>query len=381
MKRIVILSGSTGGGHVKAAEGLLSYRKKFGNKYHFIHIDVIKHMSFLFKKLYADTYLSIINNFPAIYGHLYSMTDDVNDGKKEKILLAKYRRVLEWFFTLRFKGIIKHIAPECIIFTHFLPAEHMNKQAKKHKYAKKYAVVVTDFDVHSLWIQPNMDLFFVANEECKDRLIDKGIQGNKIHITGIPIDINFSKSYNKEEIKKEIGLSPYLPTILIMSGAFGVGKVDLFAEDILTKLKHDFQIIALTGTNYELYEAFKKLEKKHPHKLHTVKYTNEVYKYMAASDFAITKTGGLTSSECLAMGLPIITLNPIPGQEQRNTDYLMEHGAGLKAYDLTGLRFRVNEMLSDSEKLKRMQENARNAAKPNAGEEILSILLSTISNN
>ena len=373
MKKIIVISGSTGGGHVSAANSIQLYAEKmFSQKVQVIHIDVIKYMSPFFKKVYADTYIKMIKYFPSIFGFLYKITDH---EKNKKVILSEMRYHFEEFFSKKFKKVIKKYNPDYIIFTHFLPAEHLNKTVLKNKYANKYAVVVTDFDVHSLWVQENMDLFFVANEESALRLASKGIDKNKIYVTGIPIAPEFAEQYDKEKIKAELSLSPKLDTVLLMTGAYGIGRVDFFTEHLFESIDKEFQLIALTGKNEKLAESLEKIEAKYPGKIKTVGFTNEVYKYMAACAFAVTKTGGLTTSECLAMGLPIITLNPIPGQEGKNTSYLLENGAALKTDDVLGLTYRVQKLLNDKELLARMQENARRIANPNAAENILNIVL------
>lgn len=373
-KKIVIMSGATGGGHVKAAVSLKKYAEQDFPDYEVIHLDVIEHMSKIFKKMYADAYINIINNFPKLFGYLYDTTDHSQDNKN-KYILYKSRYFFEEFFALRFKRIISKIDPEYIIFTHFLPAEHLNKTALKKKYAGKYAVVVTDFDVHWLWVQKHMDMFFVATEEAAARLVSRGIDKNNVHVTGIPIEPEFSQNYDKRLLRERLKFDPDKKTILLMSGAYGVGKVDSFIEEIFSNSEKEFQLIALTGKNKKLYKDVEKIAKKYPGKIRPIKFTDQVYKFMAASDFAITKTGGLTTSECLAMGLPIVTINPIPGQEERNTNFLLEHGAALKALDNLGLLNRVYKLLDDDELLKNMQANAKKTAKPFAAYNILNTLI------
>ncbi|MCF7888611.1 MAG: UDP-N-acetylglucosamine 2-epimerase, partial [Victivallales bacterium] len=322
-KRILILSGSTGGGHVSAALSLENCAaKSFSSELEVIHIDIIEHMSKVFKKIYADSYNNIIINSPKLYGYLYSMTDH-NKDDKSKFILTKMRYYFEEFFALKLKKIIKKLAPDVIICTHFLPAEHLNNAAKDGKFANKYCVVITDYDVHWLWAQKNMDMFFVATEEEAERLIDKGINSEKIHITGIPIKPDFAVEYDKKETRRKLGLHEDKKTLLIMTGAYGAGRIQEFMEYFMRNVKEDFQAVLITGKNKELFRSLRKYHKEYPNKIKLIRFTKEVHKYMAASDFILSKTGGLTTSECIAMGLPVITVNPIPGQEDRNTNYLL----------------------------------------------------------
>ena len=376
--KVLILSGSTGGGHVKAASSLEAYSEYFSSNAEFHNIDVIRYMTFFFKKFYADAYINIVNNYPTIFKHLYNLTDC---DKESNYLISQLRYHSENLFTGIIRYKIKRMNPDFIIFTHFLPAEHFNKTIFNEKYAKKYAVVVTDFDVHWLWVQPHIDFFFVANEEAASKLEKRGINKEKIFITGIPIEPPFSKSYDKPTIRKQLNIAQDLTTILFMSGAAGVGKIDELIKFIMEKVNKPFQLLALTGTNKQLYKKVKDLELQYPGKIKAVPFTNKVYEYMAASDFSITKTGGLTTSECLAMGLPIISVNPIPGQEERNTLYLLENGAALSAFDEECLLYRVEKLLTDKELLLQMQQKAKSISKPLAAYNILKTLLESIKNS
>jgi len=369
--KVLILSGSTGGGHVKAANSLQAYSEQFAEA-EFHNIDVIRYMSLFFKKFYADAYINIVNNYPSIFKHLYNITDC---DKESKFLISQLRYHFENIFTGIIRYKIRKLNPDYIIFTHFLPAEHFNKTIFNEKYAKRYAVVVTDFDVHWLWVQDHMDFFFVANDESACKLVNRGIKKEKVFVTGIPIEPQFSHTYDKFTIRQNLGINSDLKTILFMSGAAGVGRIDELIKLIITKIDKPFQLLALTGTNKHLFKNVKSLESLYPGKIKAVPFTNKVYEYMAASDFAITKTGGLTTSECLAMGLPIISINPIPGQEERNTHYLLENGACLSAFDEEGLLYRIETLLNNPEILINMQKNAKKIARPLAAYTILKTLI------
>jgi processive 1,2-diacylglycerol beta-glucosyltransferase len=373
-KRILILSGSTGGGHVSAALALEKCAVKNFKNIEVIHVDIIEYMSKLFKKMYADTYNNIIINSPGLYGYLYSITNHSKNDKRN-FILNKLRYYFEEFFTLKLKRVIKRIQPDVLICTHFLPAEHLNDAVKNRKYAAKYAVVITDYDVHWLWVQKNMDMFFVATAEESARLNMMGVAQEKISVTGIPIKPEFCVEYNKIQMRKKLGIDEDKNVILIMTGAYGAGKIKSLIERLLKTIKEDYQMIVMTGKNRQLYKLMKVISSDCPGKLYPVGFTKEVYKYMAVSDFALTKTGGLTTSECIAMGLPIITLDPIPGQEDRNTNFLLENGACFRAFNFSGLIYRIEKLLKDRDLLMRMQKNAKRISKPNAAYNILNLLL------
>jgi processive 1,2-diacylglycerol beta-glucosyltransferase len=226
--------------------------------------------------------------------------------------------------------------------------------------------VVTDFDVHWSWVQKSLDEYFVADNEISARLVNRGIAREHIHVTGIPVCPVFSRTYDSAACKTSLGLQPDKPTVLLMAGGFGVTKIDDTARRLLSHASH-LQLIGIAGRNQQLYASLEKVTKEFPGRFVPVGFTGEVEKYMAASDIVISKPGGLTTSECLALGKPLIIVDPIPGQEEHNATYLLEHGAGVLAYDEVGVIYKLDKIMSKPGKLAQMQDAAKAIGKPNAG--------------
>lgn len=369
-KTIAIFSVSAGTGHVRAAEALKASTERRFPEHRVIHIDVMTLVPRLFRKLYADSYYPLIERHPALWGYLYGRSD----RRKLDSALDRFRVALERLNTQKFADALRDINPDYVICTHFLPAELFSRWLRKKKFQKPVWVVITDFDVHMLWVHRRLTGYCTATEEVAWRLADRGVPKESIHVTGIPIMPAFSEQHKREECKRELGVKPNTPALLLMSGGDGVGGIQKLARRIL-KIETGFQLIALAGKNPKLLAELQKIAIEHPGRLLPTGYTHTIERVMAASDFAITKSGGLTTSECLAIGLPIIVVSPIPGQEERNADYVLEQGAGLKAYDEAGLEFRVKELLRDRPKLEMMRQNALRLAKPMAAESILKLVL------
>ncbi len=161
----------------------------------------------------------------------------------------------------------------------------------------------------------------------------------------------------------------------MMSGGCGVGAINEMAEQLLSNLKEDIQIVALAGKNRKLFDKLNEISPQYPGKLKPMGFTNTIERVMCCADIAVSKSGGLTTSECLAMGLPMIVISPIPGQEERNADYLLENGAGMKACDYAGLEYRLKFLLENPDKLEIMRKNAKNIGKPHAAKKVLDIVL------
>jgi processive 1,2-diacylglycerol beta-glucosyltransferase len=235
-------------------------------------------------------------------------------------------------------------------------------------------VQVTDFDVHYLWIRRHMVGYFAASEEVAWRMRDRGVPAERIHVTGIPVMPVFRELPSREVCAGEIGIDPAETTLLMMAGGLGIGELPELAGRLLS-LERSFRIVALAGKNERLKSDLERLAREHGDRLLPVGFTTTIERFMAASDLAVSKPGGLTTSECLAAGLPMIVVSPIPGQEERNADFLLENGAALKAHDAAGLEFRVSELLDHPERLRDMRRAARRIARPRAAEDVLSIVL------
>ncbi len=370
---IAIFSVSAGTGHVRAAEALRATAEKVFPQFRVVHIDLMTLVSPLFKRLYADSYLPLVERHPALWGYLYTRADK----RKLDSGLDRFRVSMERLNLQKFKDTIDDLRPDAVICTHFLPAELFSRWKRRRKFTRPVWVAITDFDVHMLWVHRHMSGYCTANEEVAWRLRDRGIGGDAIHVTGIPIMPSFTERLSRQECAQELGIDPDKPTFLLMSGGAGMGGAMRLARRIMS-IDADFQLMALAGKNARLLSEMQKLSREYPRRMFPMGYTTTIERVMAASDLAITKSGGLTTAECLAVGLPMLVVFPIPGQEERNADFLLEQGAALKAYDDAGLEFRVKALLGDRGKLIAMRQNASRLGKPNAAERILTLVGNSI---
>lgn len=369
---IAIFSVSAGTGHLRAAEALKATAALKYPGVSVIHIDLMTLVPPFFKKVYADSYQPLVERHPALWGYLYSRSDK----RKLDSGMDRFRVSMERLNLQKFKDAVDDLKPDAVICTHFLPAELFSRWKRKRKFSKPVWVAITDFDVHMLWVHKHMTGYCTANEEVAWRLKDRGIDADNIHVTGIPIMPGFTEQFSRQECAHQLGLDPGKPTLLLMSGGAGMGGMVKLVKRLMT-IREDFQLLALAGKNVRMLAELQKLALNHPGRLFPLGYTNVIERVMAASDLAITKSGGLTTSECLAVGLPILVISPIPGQEERNADFLLEHGAALKAYDEGAMDFRVRLLLRDPDRLASLRANAKHLGRPHAAESILGILLNT----
>jgi processive 1,2-diacylglycerol beta-glucosyltransferase len=368
-KHILVLSVSAGAGHVRAAQALCAAAERGFRQLRLTHVDVMDLVPAGFRKLYADSYIKLVEKMPLAWAYLYQYTDQ----RSAKSLFDRLRRNIERLNTRKLNRELKRLAPDAIICTHFLPAELLSRRLARGRPTPPVWVQVTDFDVHGLWIHSHMQGYFVANDEVAWRIAARGIAPEQTFITGIPIMPQFAAAPARADCALEIGLDPRRTTLLIMSGGAGIGGIEALAER-LASLQHDLQVIALAGRNEALLGKLQGIARRYPARLLPMGFTRTIERVMAAADIAITKPGGLTTSECLAMGLPMIVISPIPGQEERNADFLLESGAALKAIDAAALEYKLRLLLEQPQRLAAMRERMRAHAKPNAAANVLDLV-------
>jgi processive 1,2-diacylglycerol beta-glucosyltransferase len=372
-KKILILSVSAGAGHVRAAEALCAAAASHPHGVEAVHLDVMDYVPSSFKTLYADFYVKLVARQPALWSYLYQKTDNASP----RSLGERLRRAVERLNCRALKAEIARVAPDAIVCTHFLPAELLSRERRLGNLDVPVWVQVTDFDLHRMWVVPGMQGYFAANDEVAWRMRERGVPQTSIHIGGIPVMPVFGEPLERAACAAEFGIDPARKTFLMMSGGVGLGALDTLAARLL-RMPGDFQLIALAGRNETMLEALRKLAASYPGRLHPFGFTTKVERMMACADLVITKPGGLTTSECLAMNLPMIVNSPIPGQEERNADYLLEQGVALKAVDAAALEYRIRLLLDEPARLDIMRGRIAPLARPHAARFVMDTVLASL---
>ena len=372
MKKILILSVSAGQGHVRAAEALAAGTERwFGTEAQALHVDLMTLTPPWFRTAYKGSYLKFVNRFPALWGILYSRTD----RDKAEGLMGQLRRRLESQVSKALLKVMEDFQPDILLSTHFLPGQVLARWLRRERIAPKpHWIVVTDFLAHRFWLEPGQSGYFAASEECAVTMRRRGLEDERIIVSGIPIMPEFSDPHSREEGAAAFGFDPARRIILLMGGGEGVGVMKEVAAE-LAALPQDFQLGVLAGKNKKLLSDLKTLADERPGRILPLGFTTEMPRLLAAADLVITKPGGLTTCECLATGKAMIAVSPIPGQEEANSDYLLEHCAAFKAMSLPGLLFKTEKLLADPGELKRLSENSQKIGRPLAAKEILETVL------
>lgn len=368
--RVLVLSVSAGAGHTRAAEALRAHAAARPDQVDVTHVDVLTLVPSRFRAIYADFYLRLVEKHPALWAYLFNLTDRTPRDAP----FSRMRRALERLNTRALRAYLDDLRPDRIVCTHFLPAEILAHEIRRERLGAPVWVVVTDFDVHRLWVQPSMRGYFAATDEVAFRLRARGVTEADVAVTGIPIMPAFARDLDRDACVREAGLDPSRRVLLLTSGGAGVGGGREVVERLLSAAP-SVQIIALAGKNPRLLVEYERLARAHPTRVRAVGYTTTIERWMSAADLIVTKPGGLTVSECLAMARPMIVISPIPGQEERNADYLLEHGLALKANDLTALEYRVRTLLDDPVRLTAMRARAVALRRPDAAARIIDCVI------
>jgi processive 1,2-diacylglycerol beta-glucosyltransferase len=371
-KKLLLLSVSAGAGHARAAQAIAAAcSEKNDTPVVAQHWDVMDYVPSAFKKLYTDYYIKLVGAAPKLWGYLYDATDQAEPDETAQ----RMRRGIERLSTRALLKAIGQYQPDAIVCTHFLPAELLAHAIKKKHFSCPVWVQVTDFDLHRLWVQQGMTGYFAANEEVAMRMRSHGIAPECIHVTGIPIMPAFAQEHNRAQLAAQFGLVAQKTTVLLMGGGAGLGELDVVAQRLL-ETQPDFQLVVLAGKNELMLKRLQQLAVKFPERLFAQGFTNQVEQLMACADLIVTKPGGLTTSECLAMGLPMIVNSPIPGQEERNCDYLLEQGVGLKAIDALSLEYRLKQLVTQPARLLQMAQTAKRISQPHAAQSVVARVFS-----
>ena len=360
--RVLLLSATSGAGHVRAAQALEKAFQARGDCA-VEHIDALQYVSKLFQRIYDKAYISMVQHAPEWMGMLYDKTDQPWQHPRRRLALDRLN-------TGPMIRLLERTQPDLCVATHFLPAEILAWLIAKKKLRAHNAIVITDYDVHAMWLCRTVDRYYVAVEEASEYLAQIGVPREKLCVTGIPVDPLFATPLHRADARKHLGLDREATVILISAGGYGVGPVEQLVKDLVAQQR--WQIAAIAGKSEKMRKRLEEIAQSAgtlssgAPRLCPVGFTAEMDKYMAAADLMVGKAGGLTTSEALARALPMALIEPIPGQEERNADHLLEAGAAIRCNNLPAAAWKIATLLDDPPRLNRMREAARKLGRPSA---------------
>ena len=363
--KILILHASAGGGHRRAAEALSEAARARGDIV--VVRDILDFMPALFRRTYAKGYLNLVRAAPELWGYLYAQTD----RKSQRPVARRVRSGFQRLNAASFYKFLRDEAPDAVISTHFLPLELIaSLRSRKRQAPPPLFGVVTDYAVHALWYCAGVGVYYVATEEARRQLCRKGQLADNVLITGIPVLDAFARRCTPTEGRVRLGLRADLPMVLVLSGGYGVGPTVALLQ-ACAFAPPPCQFLVVTGHNAELERAAREAVAGSRLTARIYGFVENMDALMDAADIIISKPGGLTTAETLAKGRPMLIVDPIPGQEQRNAEWLLEGGAAMRLHEMADASWKISAMLDDAKRLDFLTNCAAALGRPQAAQDIL----------
>lgn len=370
---ILIFYASYGGGHLNAAKSIHEYMLHHYQNNTIELIDCMKYVNKTVEKVTTVAYRETAKKAPWVWGRIYS---DSQRGP-----LAHLSTRSNKIMAIKLLRLLREKKPDLIISTHPFSSQMCSYLKRKEKITAKIATIMTDFAPHDQWLVGSdfTDFFFVANDKMQNYLISTNIPSDKVFVTGIPLSNRFLQKYDRKQILEHYRLEDRKTNILFFGGGeFGIGKSRTFRIfDYLIQASKDMQIIAIAGKNEKMEAKFKEIVEKNNamKRVKVLSFTNQVPELMSICDLVVTKPGGMTTTESLASGLPMLIINPIPGQEEENAEFLENKGVGIWLKKDDNIFEIFNRLFADPNTLNEMKKNTQLIGNPYSTRDICHILL------
>jgi processive 1,2-diacylglycerol beta-glucosyltransferase len=333
-----------------------------------LNINSFNYTNPILEKVINRAYMGVVTHTPELWDYLY-------DNPKVLKKTQKLREMIHRFNTGKLKTLLEEFSPDAIVCTQAFPCGMVADYKKSFNLDIPIVGVLTDYAPHSYWIYNNVDRYIVPSEETGKKLIANGIDPDRIEPFGIPIDHKFLIEGDRKKICKKLSLDCDKPIILVMGGTQGLGPIKEMVG-LLDKSYTDLQMIVAAGTNKRLYGWLK--ARKFRKNILTFCYATNIDELMQVSSLIITKPGGITTAEALAKGLPMLIVNPLPGQEVMNTTFLLGEGVAVKAENPQDAVILLEELLYNKDKLKIMSNKALVLSRPDSALRIAKLVLELV---
>jgi len=359
--KILVIHATAGAGHKKAAEAI--YNGLLRHSTHRVRIvDSLDYTNSFLRNSYPQFYIFLVTRMPTLWGVFFWFLDIPFLQPLVRVL----RRCYNAFNTQAMEKFLKEERFDCIITTHFMSAEVCGFLKRTGQIHAKIVCVVTDFDVHHIWINKGTDIYTCACDITKEKIVKLGISPERVFVTGIPTDEKFAEPVTSIDIRKKLELDTQLFTVLLATGSFGMGPI----EQLIDMLK-GYQLLVVCGNNKTLYEH---LKSKSNERIHILGLVNNMYELMSAADVMVTKPGGLSISEALVKKLPMIFFSAIPGQEIGNINVLKKYQAASDQGSLMSIVQKIDDLSSSAHNYDSLRKKLEPLSKPNAVKDIIALL-------
>ncbi|MFP4057645.1 MAG: MGDG synthase family glycosyltransferase [Candidatus Brocadiia bacterium] len=360
-KRALIVSMSLGGGHRRAGESVAAALEELGGGWEARCIDLSDYVARWFRAGYVAAYLFVIRHAPWVWGWLYRRPPRPQGGTLPPWLL---RRALTPYARL-----LEQTQPHAVLATQITGSEATSLLRARGLYRGPAATVVTDFDSHPAWRASEIDRFFVPDETIRQEFIEAGIPAERLEATGVPVAPAFAGPFDVPALKAKHGIRPRVPVGLLMGGSLGLGPLAEAVEKLLA-IAPACELLVVAGHNRRLRRRLERIAAPEHSRLRVFGFVDYVAELMAVADLFVSKPGGLSMTEALALGLPTLTFAPLPGQEVANARHLAAKGLVKAVPEGESLAQAAVALLEDEAERRRLAEAARAYARPHAARHI-----------
>lgn len=365
---VVFCSTSVGCGHTRASVAVHDALRARGQLEGATFVEALEHAPRWFAGFYRDGYLRAIRHAPRVVGAIYDRTDV---GRRDRRPLGAVLDRGEDRVMRRFREHPALASADVVVSTHFMTTAVLGRMRQRGDLRAPLVTIVTDEHPHSVWLHPGCDLTCVASAAARTAAIAGGLEPARVEVTGIPIDPRFCMS--SPAPFGTGGARP--PMILVAGGGHGLGEIEEVVASLLRSLTNAV-VVVVCGKNAALERAMRAIAGARPVdasvELRVLGYTNVMHELMAAADVMVGKPGGLSSTEARAVGLPMVLLRPIPGQEERNADMLVRIGAAVRSDRARDAGPTVAGILADPARHWAMRASASASGRPRAAFDVAS---------
>ncbi|MBI4313570.1 MAG: hypothetical protein HY594_02015 [Candidatus Omnitrophica bacterium] len=370
MARVLLMYITEHSGHHRASLALEKALRLSDPNTEVLNIDAFGYFNPILSRIVDSTYMSVIKTKPEVWDYLYDNPEVAQRAQKYQTLLHRHN-------SPKLTRLLKRFQPTVIACTQAFPCSAVADYKETRDLDVPLYGVLTDFIPHSYWIHPKVSGYMVASDAARKRLIKFEVPPERIHHTGIPIDPVFDKAQSPSRIRQELGLSPDLPVVLVMGGGQGLGPIEEMVRG-LDALPDSFHMVVVAGTNEKLKSRLDKRILGYKRRVSILGYVANVYELMSIASLIITKPGGLTTAEALSKGLPMVIVAPIPGQEAKNTEFLLQHHAAVQAAHWDDVPPLVAGLIRNAGSLADLKKSAEKLGRPRAALDIAQKLLQAV---
>lgn len=362
MKKILIFSASIGNGHNQAARAMQEHLAAQG--YTSMIIDTLEYISPTFHKILLEGYTKLLKLSPKVWGKIYHNTErtrffDIN------VLMNK-------LLANQLKKLIENVKPDAFIATHPFASCMLSVLKGRNEWQEPIYTIITDYTIHPSWINHHINYYFIAHEQLYYLVDIYRQEYRKYKPMGIPIMSKFREPLNPDELRQKLRIRDGQKCVLLSGGGLGLGPMDQVLNG-LEKIDSPCKTFVLTGANEKLYKRVS--NRTYRQEVVPLRFIDNFHEYLEVADLIVTKSGGLTTAEVMSKQVPMIIYNPLPGQEERNSHFLLNNGCAVHATVTEQLIYFIEELLQNTAKVENMKHSAKQIAKPAAAEDIANFII------